>query len=405
MSVVNHPSALIVDDDELVGQTIKRMLARSDIAARWTPSPADFLDYLAKSPPTIAFVDLSMPDMDGVSLMAKISEVAPDVPIALISGRGKRLLNAAGRSAEEHGLLVKAILEKPFRAKDVVDAVINCADNDSVQEELAKRRRSRNMGPEWLLSPEQVAQAIKNQDIVPYYQPKIDCKTEKLIGLEVLARWKTQSGRIIPPFEFVPLVEDAGLITDMTLSLAHQTFAWMDRLEIEGLTVALNMSALSLDDESFLDAISEIADEAGVARERITLELTETSAHNMSTSTLDLLTRFSLHGFKLSMDDFGTGYSSVAALTRMPFDELKIDRQFVDNMLTDESSRAVVELVKDLGHRLEMQVVAEGVETREIFQALRDVQCDVAQGYLFGRPVSGSEFIEQWSGKSSENSK
>lgn len=393
---MNKPSALIIDDEELVGLTIKRMLLRSDIDAHWTPNADDFVEHLSEKTPTIAFVDLSMPNVDGVSLITRISQVSPDVPIALISGKGMRLLNAAKRSAEEHGLLVKAVLEKPFHAKEVVATVINCFDHDSVQKELMERRRSKDKGPQWLLSAEQVGQAIKNRDIIPYFQPKIDCRNERLTGVEVLARWKTQSDRIIPPFEFIPVVEDAGLVTEMTLSLASQTFEWLVQLGQEDLSVALNMSAKSLTDERFLKAMVNLADEAGIAKDRITLELTETSAQNMSTSTLDLLTRFSLHGFKLSMDDFGTGYSSVAALTRMPFDELKIDRQFVDDMLKNESSRAVVELVKELGHRLEMQVVAEGVETREVLLALRDLECDVVQGFLFGPPVSGAEFVEKW---------
>ncbi len=389
-------NALIIDDEELVGLTIRGMLRRADIKAEWTPDPDYFLELLNEHNPSIVFVDLSMPGTDGVSLLIKISEVAPDIPIALISGKGRRILEAARQSATEHGLWVKAVLEKPFHAEQVVAAVINCTEHGCCNENAVKQRRAHDQGPSWLLSMEQVHNAIETELIVPFFQPKIDCETNQLVGIEVLARWPAEDGRFIFPNEFIRVVEEAGLITEMTLSLARQTFDWMTTTGFEHLIVSLNLSAHSLDDEDFPRQLQYLVEEYELDTEQIMLELTETSAQNLSVSTLDSLTRLSLRGFQLSMDDFGTGYSSVAALTRMPFNELKVDQEFVAKMIESERARAVVDMVVALGKRLQMKVTAEGVEDQETLEALHQIGCDLVQGYHLGRPISGNDFVEQW---------
>lgn len=385
--------ALIFDDEELVGLTLKGMLTRAGIEARWTPDSEDFREHIASFQPTVIFVDLSMPEVDGVSLLIRLSEVAPEIPIALISGMGKKLLAAARRSAEEHGLTVAAVLAKPVRAEQLVNAARG--DSSSAEADSTSATHSEPK-PEWLLSGEQVRVAIANGQITPFYQPKVDCHSERLVGVEVLARWLLPNGRCIFPNEFIRIAEEEGLITEMTLSLARQAFEWVQTSGFDELSVSLNISALSLDGEDFFDQLKALVDESGLRADQVVLELTETSAHNMMVNTLDLLTRFSLLGFKLSMDDFGTGYSSVAALTRMPFDEIKVDRQFIAEMQTSEAALAVVEAVITLCQRLKLTCVAEGVEDQASFQLLREAGCDEVQGFLFGRPETGTDLARRW---------
>jgi diguanylate cyclase (GGDEF)-like protein/PAS domain S-box-containing protein len=385
--------ALIFDDEELVGLTLKGMLSRAGIESRWTADSDQYAKHISEFRPTIIFVDLSMPEVDGVSLLIRLSETAPEIPIALISGTGRKLLDAAKRSAEEHGLTVTAVLAKPVRSEQVINAALSL---DEDQAELHRAKSKPDEGPEWLLSGEQVRVAIEQEQIRPFFQPKIDCHTERMIGVEVLARWILPSGKCIFPNEFIRIAEEEGLVTHMTLSLARQAFAWMREAGFDDLSISLNISALSLDSEDFLDQFKALVDEYEFRTSQVILELTETSAQNMMVNTLDLFTRFSLLGFKLSMDDFGTGYSSVAALTRMPFDEIKIDRQFIIEMQSSEAALAVVETVIALCQRLKLTCVAEGVEDQETFRRLRDAGCDAVQGFLFGQPEPGDELTRRW---------
>ena len=389
-------SALIIDDEDLVGLTIKTMLNRAGIKAQWTPDPDYFLELLAENRPNVVLIDLSMPGTDGVSMLKRVSQVAPKISVVLISGEGRRLLEAAGRSAEAHGLKVIDILEKPFHAEQIIGALISSSNQDLPDGSGASQYCAQDKEKNWLLSIEQIQAAIENGDIVPFFQPKIDCKTQALVGAEILARWFTKAGQLIYPDEFIPAIEEAGLITKMTLSLAEQAFAWMTSNGFNDLSVSLNLSAYSLVDENFPQQLQFLVEQSGLSTRQIILELTETSAEHIAITTLDSLTRLSLRGFQLSMDDFGTGYSSVARLTHMPFNELKVDRQFVSKMLVSDQASAVVDMIITLGKRLRMTVVAEGVEDEETFNALCKMGCDQAQGHFFGRPEPDSEFVAKW---------
>ena len=389
-------SALIIDDEDLVGLTIKTMLNRAGIKAQWTPDPDYFLELLAENRPNVVLIDLSMPGTDGVSMLKRVSQVAPEISVVLISGEGRRLLEAAGRSAEAHGLKVIDILEKPFHAEQIIGALISSSNQDLPNGSGASQYWAQDKEKNWLLSIEQIQAAIENGDIVPFFQPKIDCKTQALVGAEILARWFTKAGQLIYPDEFIPAIEEAGLITKMTLSLAEQAFAWMTSNGFNDLSVSLNLSAYSLVDENFPQQLQFLVEQSGLSTRQIILELTETSAEHIAITTLDSLTRLSLRGFQLSMDDFGTGYSSVARLTHMPFNELKVDRQFVSKMLVSDQASAVVDMIITLGKRLRMTVVAEGVEDEETFNALCKMGCDQAQGHFFGRPEPDSEFVAKW---------
>lgn len=238
--------------------------------------------------------------------------------------------------------------------------------------------------------------ALDLKEFFMCYQPKIFCATGKPAGLEALVRWQHPAQCIVMPDDFIPVAEQVGLIDALTALIFNQSLEWFSRsFAGSNLKLSLNLSAKSLVDIHLADNLFSICSRYGVAPERVVLELTETSAMVDPILSLDLMTRFRVKGYQLSIDDFGTGFSSMVQLVRMPFSEIKVDRSFVMNAQHSRESRTVIKSIIDLGHSLELQVTAEGVEDRETLDYLTSLGCDLAQGYFIARPMSG-DAVKSW---------
>jgi diguanylate cyclase (GGDEF)-like protein len=227
-----------------------------------------------------------------------------------------------------------------------------------------------------------------------HYQPKLDMATGRVIGVEALVRWPHPVEGLIPPDEFVPMAERTGLIGPMTDFVLRTALAQCRQWEDTGhhLSVAVNLSARSLIDADLVDDIARALTVSGVEPSRLVLEITETSVMADAEYAMRVLNRLSAMGLTLAIDDFGTGYSSLSYLKRLPVDEVKIDKSFVLNMQNDENDAVIVRSIIDLAGNLGMKVVAEGVETLNAWDALRDMGCDTAQGYFISRPLPADQF-------------
>ncbi len=240
-------------------------------------------------------------------------------------------------------------------------------------------------------------QAIEGNQLILYYQPKIDMRNGRLCGVEALARWRHPIRGLVPPDQFIPLAEQSGLIRPLTyrvLEIAlQQTRAWSE----SGFRVpiSVNLSARNLRDPALVERITNLIDANGVAYELLELEITETAIMTDPNGALDLLTRLNNKGITLAIDDFGTGYSSLSYLKKLPSDSIKIDKSFVIDMLTNKDSAAIVRSTIALAHDLDISVIAEGIECDLAWQQLAALGCDMAQGYHVGRPMPVIEF-DQW---------
>jgi EAL domain-containing protein (putative c-di-GMP-specific phosphodiesterase class I) len=235
--------------------------------------------------------------------------------------------------------------------------------------------------------------ALEAGEFVLHYQPKIAMDTGEVTGVEALARWAHPTRGLVFPDEFIKALDATNLGQQFTLhvigaALAH-TRGWLDRGR--RLPVAVNISTRSLLDRGFPEAVANLLREAGVPPELLCLEITEGTIMADPELALDVLTRVRAQGVKTAIDDFGTGYSSMAYLKLLPLDELKIDRSFVRDMTTDPKDSMLVQSAIDLGHNLGLAVVAEGIENEATLSALHALGCDVAQGFLFARPLPADE--------------
>ncbi|MBV8220536.1 MAG: EAL domain-containing protein, partial [Solirubrobacterales bacterium] len=241
--------------------------------------------------------------------------------------------------------------------------------------------------------------ALDTDEIVVFYQPIMHLDGTRVHGAEALVRWQHPELGLLPPSDFMPIVEQTGLIGPMTRHVLEravaQCAAW--RRAGQELTVSVNLSVRNLLDPDLASLISDLLTIYRLDPAALELEITESMLMSDPDRSLITLTRLSQLGVGLSVDDYGTGYSSLANLRRLPIDELKIDRSFVSPMLSDESDLIIVRSTINLGHDLGLKVVAEGVEDEATLHRLEGLGCDLAQGYHFSKPLSAEAF-NKWMG-------
>jgi diguanylate cyclase (GGDEF)-like protein/PAS domain S-box-containing protein len=235
--------------------------------------------------------------------------------------------------------------------------------------------------------------ALDNGDLTLYFQPQVNVKTRKLMGVEALLRWTHPEQGPISPARFIPVAEDSGLILpigDWVLQEAmRQRQAWTD-MNLPPVTMAINISAVQFRQQDLVARVRHIAEQTGVDPRQIELELTESMLMQDAREAVAVLSSLSEMGAQLAIDDFGTGYSSLSYLKQFPVDKLKLDQSFVRHMTSDHNDAVIAHATINLGHSLGLEVIAEGVETEDQYAYLLAEGCDVIQGYLFGRPVPAS---------------
>jgi diguanylate cyclase (GGDEF)-like protein/PAS domain S-box-containing protein len=244
---------------------------------------------------------------------------------------------------------------------------------------------------------ESLRRALERQEFALHYQPKIDLRTGRITGAEALLRWTHPIRGLVPPAQFIPVAEDCGLILPIgnwiLREACQQARAWVGAGLPLG-TMAVNISAMQLRDENFLEGVFAILKDTGLDPRYLELELTESVLMKHAESAASILKTLRARGVQLAVDDFGTGYSSLSYLRKFPIDVLKIDQSFVGQITTVPDETIIVAAVISMGRSLKLRVVAEGVETREQLAFLQAHQCDEAQGYYFSRPVLPQQFAK-----------
>jgi len=234
--------------------------------------------------------------------------------------------------------------------------------------------------------------AIERQELIAHYQPIVDLRTERIVGFEALARWQHPQRGLVPPAAFIPLAEETDLIIPLGMRIlelaCHQARAWRERWPGERLVMSVNLSPRQFADPGLVDSIAEVLQATGLDASALELEITETSVMDRSDAGLRALADLRALGVRLVLDDFGTGWSSLAYLRQLPLDTIKIDRSFVTELDEGDRNVAIVQAVLSLAHGLGINVVAEGIETPRQARRLRELGCDLGQGYNWSRPLA-----------------
>lgn len=237
-----------------------------------------------------------------------------------------------------------------------------------------------------------IQRAIENNELFLTYQPKVNMNTYKIEGIEGLIRWNHPSYGIVSPGEFIPIAENTKEIIPIGKWVINEGFRQAKKWDKEGIyfkKLALNVSPLQFYTSNFVDYIKEMLDLYQLDPELIELEITESVMNNIGRA-LDMISQLKAIGITVALDDFGTGFSSLNVLNKLPFDCLKIDKSFVNQVLTDKKTGILTKMIIQMGKELDMELVAEGIESKDQLTFMKQCNCNIGQGYYFSKPLSAA---------------
>lgn len=378
---------VIVDDDPQYSELLGEMLITQGYEVIIFTNPVLFLE--ADIPiNSIVLLDLKMPQLDGVEVIREMANQNIMAQIVLVSGYDSGVLHAAQQLAKEHGLNIVDRLSKPVRLNDLKKMLASLSTTTLTQRRIGQEEQEE-------ISVEELRIAIKNEQLKLYYQPQIEFKTGNLVGVEALVRWQHPKRGLIFPNDFISLAEEHHLIGDLTALVIKQAVEQSKKWSDKGfnLRVSVNVSADNITSLELPEQLTLLVEKSQLDPSILVLEITESALMDELVTSLDILTRLRMKGFELSIDDFGTGYSSLSQLHRVPFTELKIDQSFIMNIDKDEEAKAIVETCIMLGRKLKMKTVAEGVESKHIWDLLEGMDCEIAQGYFIAKPMPPEDLL------------
>ncbi|BBC22584.1 EAL domain-containing protein [Pseudanabaena sp. ABRG5-3] len=357
-----------------VGDRLKTLLRQGDLLVRWG---GDEFAIIAKA--------IASPDI--VVQIAETMIQSLTVPFTC-SGHELHITTSIGASIyPDHNTDVEGLIRNAdmamYRAK--VDGRNSFQFYIPNMQEQSFQR---------LLMENNLRRALENEELETYYQPQVDLTTGKIVGLEVLLRWKHVALGSIPPSKFIPLAEETGLIIAIgAWVLRHtclQAIAWQS-MGLPPIQIGVNLSIMQLQQKDFLPSLQQILDETNFDPHYLELEITEGIMMDNVEEKIVLLNQFRQMGIQLSIDDFGTGYSALSYLKNLPIDTLKIDRTFIEYIDHNEQDQAIVASLISLSHSLNLVVIAEGVETQEQMELLRSLGCDRIQGHFFYKALPAED--------------
>lgn len=383
----DSPTVLVIDDHRFQRSALTRMLKTVGIAN--VVEAADGAGALAllrahRDSLLLVVTDVDMPEMDGLEFLRRLAEEAPQTSVAIHSALDRALLKSIEVMAAAYGVCLVGVLEKPVTEQGLRDVVGR-----------ALERTSSPRQPFAEADGAEIAAALQQHEFEPWFQPKVDLRSGRVAGAEVLVRWCRLHADPLPPDRFLTMVHENGMMRSLTLAVAARSAQYLGQVGPRGkdFTLSINVCPTLLDDPEFAASLASALTTSGATPEEVVLEITESAASRNQGAALENLARLRMRGFELSIDDFGTGHSSLAKLVRTPFSELKIDREFVVKLATDPAARTLVESIVAIARRLGLRTVAEGIETEKQREILIGLNCDMGQGYLFARPMPAADWL------------
>jgi EAL domain-containing protein (putative c-di-GMP-specific phosphodiesterase class I)/FixJ family two-component response regulator len=383
---------LVIDDEVAVCDLVAKVATEFgfDVTAMQNVGGID-ADILAGF--DILVLDLLMPNTDGIQFLRQYSGSMRMPRLLLMSGLDRRTLESARQLVETKGLEVCDILQKPFRALALQVIFEKHCGHSAAPRQVAALQRA---GP--VITLTDIDTAIERGELVVHFQPQVALADGRWCGVEALVRWQHPVHGLLYPDSFVALVESSALALAFTEAVIRSAIKGVKALaRTAGFTgdLSVNMPPSALTEIMFPERLDSLLVELDFDRKKFILEITETSIPQNLETSLDIQTRLSMRGIRLSIDDFGTGHSSLERLHASPFGELKIDIVFVRRADHDPGARAIIQNAIALSKSLDMKVVAEGVETAQTFAWLKAMGCDVAQGFFISRPQP-AEILAGW---------
>ncbi len=404
--IMKHLRVLVVEDENFQRHMVLRILKSLGISEVYdAPDGIQGLALLKQHHQHIDLLicDLEMPGMDGMELLRHVSENNMKITAIIASGLNPALVSSIEPMALAYGIPILGIIEKPITKLKLEELLEKYYSTDegktSVQLKMDNHAFSKN----------EIIEGLKNEEFEPFFQPQVDMVSAFLKGAEALARWRHPQKGIIMPKDFISQMEHEGLIDDLMWIMLKKTarygHAWA-KLGVDlTLNLSVNLSLKSLVDPNLAERIFECVTAEGMDPYRMILEITESASATNLAPALENLSRLRMKGFGLSIDDYGTGYSSMQQLMRIAYTELKIDQSFVTDSASHESARVILSSSIDMAKHMGITSVAEGIESQKDWEYLRNLGCDLAQGYYIAKPIPADAFFDwaqEWNNKGFE---
>ena len=390
------PKILIIEDEEAVRENILDLLEAEAFETIAAANGRIGVHLAISEVPDLILCDLMMPQLDGYGVLTALRQDPSTATIPFIFLTAK-----SAKSDFRQGMNMGAddYITKPFTRAELLSAIMNRLEKyATLKMYLSPKTVINNLSPKMQLLEISLHRAIKQhnfEEFEIYYQPIVDIASGKIVASESLLRWQSPEVGLVYPTEFIPLAESTGLIVPLgkwvLKRVCKQIKSWRD-LGIYPLIIAVNLSVIEFNQPDFTHKIVNFMDINGLEPHYLELELTESMIMQDVNSAIATMSKLQSLGVKIALDDFGTGYSSLIYLKNLPINTLKIDRYFIHNVANDPQKSAITKALIQMAHNLNLDVVAEGVETEAELAFLRQHNCNFMQGFLFSRPLPASEF-------------
>ncbi|MDZ8259162.1 EAL domain-containing response regulator [Nostoc sp. ChiQUE01b] len=390
------PKILIIEDEEAVRENILDLLEAEDFETIAAANGRIGVNLAISEVPDLILCDMMMPEIDGYGVLTALRQDPSTATIPFIFLTAK-----SAKSDFRQGMDMGAddYITKPFTRAELLSAIMNRLEKyATLKRYLSPQTVINNLSPKMQLLEISLHRAIKQhnfQEFEIYYQPIVEIASGKIVGAESLLRWESPELGMIYPTEFIPLAESTGLIVPIgkwvLKKVCKQIKSWRDA-GIHSLNVAVNLSVIEFNQPDFIHNIVNFISVNNLEPHDLELELTESMIMQDVNSAIATMSKLQSLGVKIAIDDFGTGYSSLIYLKNLPINTLKIDRYFIHNVANDSQKSAIAKALIQMAHNLNLDVVAEGVETEVELGFLRQHNCNSMQGFLFSRPLPAAEF-------------
>jgi EAL domain-containing protein (putative c-di-GMP-specific phosphodiesterase class I) len=343
------------------------------------------------APFDVIFCDLQLEGMDGIEFIRHVAERNLSRSIVLASAMEEDVVASVAKMTQAYGIKLLGIIKKPFPKTELEQLF----DEYRLYIDSAKRGSEKRFSAIEQKPLDAIKKALINSEFEPWFQPKISTENKQLVSVEALARWPLADGSVVSPAAFIPVIEKSGLIDDLTMIILEKAIKQGKEWHDAGypIIVAVNLSPTSLSDENLPNAVFQMIEKYNYDCSLLTLEITESAITDNIARLLGNLSRFRLKGIKLSIDDFGTGYSSLQQLSSAPFTELKLDQSFIKGIDQSPKNLLIVKSTIELAKDLQLKTVAEGVEEESEWEIIKELGCNLVQGYFFSKPLKGNELI------------
>lgn len=390
---------LVIEDEELVRENILDLLEAENFETLAAANGKIGLDLAVSEVPDVILCDLMMPNIDGYEVLKLLNSqaITATIPFIFLTARTAK---ADVRQGMELG--ADDYLTKPFTRSELLNAIMSRLEKqtEDIKHISKSNKTSTRFLPELQILKSSLLRTLakrKLREFQVHYQPIVETKFGSIVGAESLVRWQSSELGLISPAELIPLAESTGLIIPIGEWLIHnvcnQTKIWQDA-GYKDFYATINISINQLIQPDFVAKLLKSLAENDLHPSSLELEITEGAIEQDVNTAINRMQELRSHGLKLSIDDFGTGRSSLIYLKQLPIDTLKIDHYFVHNIDKDRQKSAITKGIIEMAHNLNLQVVAEGVETKAELNIVKALKCDKAQGYLLSHPLPVSEFEE-----------